>query len=172
MGGKLGAPRLGIVVDTREQAPLDFSRWPDVTVETATLRAGDYSLKGLERQFGVERKSIPDLVSSITTGRERLERELDVLKGFAVAAIVVEGTMEDVAHHRYRSKTAPESVLQTLAAWQVRYGVPTIWAGSPAGAAYMVRALARHYLRIANETLQAIVKTHGEAQAEGAGEAA
>lgn len=162
MPGKMGAPRLVILCDTREQAPLDFSRWPDVQVEAGTLRAGDYSLKGLERQFGIERKSLPDLVSSITTGRERLERELDVLKGFAVAAIVVEGTMDEVRRHRYRSQTSPESVLQTLAAWQVRYGVPTIWAGSPAGAAYMVRALARHYLRIATESLAAIVKAHGE----------
>jgi ERCC4-type nuclease len=61
-----------ILIDTREQAPLDFSRWPGVTVEVGTLNAGDYSLRGLEDRFALERKSISDLVGSVTTGRERL----------------------------------------------------------------------------------------------------
>ena len=151
-----------ILIDTLEQAPLDFSRWPGVTVEVGTLNAGDYSLRGLEDRFALERKSLPDLMSSLTTGRERLTRELERLRGYELAALLVEGTLEQVARHEYRSKAAPESVLQTLAAWHVRYGVPTLWAGSPAGAAYMVRALARWYLLDARKRLDSIIKAHGE----------
>lgn len=154
-----------IIVDTREQCPLDFRRWPDVAVEVAGLPQGDYSLAGLTDRFAVERKSLADLTASVTTGRERLVRELERLRGYDLAVIVVEATLEQVARHDYRSQVAPESVLQTLAAWHVRYGVPTLWAGSPAGAAYMVRALARHYLREAKNRLSAILKAHGEAEA-------
>lgn len=155
-----------IIVDTREQAPLRFDRWPEVSTVVKALAAGDYSLAGLEAQFAVERKSVADLVSSVTIGRDRLIREMERFRGYAVAAIVVEGTLEAVARHQYRSKANPDSVLQTLASWQVKYGVPTIWAGSPEGCAYMVRALARHYLRTAEQTAQAILRAHGEAEQE------
>jgi ERCC4-type nuclease len=151
-----------IIRDTREQQPLDFSRWPDVFVEVAGLPQGDYSLVGLTDRFAVERTSLSDLTASVTSGRDRLVRELERLRGYDLAAIVVEASLEDVAQHRYRSKVAPESVLQTLTAWHVRYGVPTLWAGSPAGAAYMVRSLARHYLREAEKRFSAIVKAHGD----------
>jgi len=153
-----------IVIDSRERHPLSFSRWPDVVVEVGGLHVGDYSLKGLESRFAIERKSVPDLVASVTRERERFERELTTLRGFDLAAIVVEGTMQEVARGLYRSRANPDAVLQTLAAFQVRYGVPTIWAGSPAGCAYMVRALARHFLRQAERTAQTILRTHKEAR--------
>lgn len=150
-----------LVQDTREQAPLDFSRWPEVVVEVGTLRAADYSLRGLEDRFGIERKSVSDLVGSVTSGRERLVRELEILRGFNLAVLVVEGDLGQVALHQYRSKASPDSVLQILAAWHSRYGVATIWAGTPAGAAYVVRSLARHYLREAHKRWENIVKAHG-----------
>jgi ERCC4-type nuclease len=151
-----------IVIDTREQLPLDFSRWPDVEVEVGTLNAGDYSLAGLEDKFGLERKSIPDLVASLTTGRERMVRELERLRSFEFKAIIVEGTLEQIANHDYRSQASPESILQTIAAWHVRYSIPTLWCGSAAGCAYQVRALARWFLLDAQKRLEAIVKAHGE----------
>ncbi|MGE4424742.1 MAG: ERCC4 domain-containing protein [Pseudodesulfovibrio sp.] len=151
-----------VVIDSREQLSLDFSRWGDVSTETGMLTAGDYSLRGLEDKFALERKSIPDLVASITTGRERLIRELERLRGYEVKAIIVEGTLEQVARHEYRSRTSPESVLQTLAAWQIKYDCSTLWCGSSAGCAYMVRALGRHYLRDAQLRLKAVIKAHGE----------
>ena len=150
-----------IVCDTREQMPLDFSRWPDVVVEVGALHSADYSLRGLEDRFGIERKSIPDLVGSVTTGRDRFTRELERLRGFDLAAIVAEGTLEQVARHEYRGQANPESVLQSLAAFHVRYRVPVLWCGSPSGCAYMVRSLARHFLREAQERLKSIIRAHG-----------
>lgn len=153
-----------IVIDNREQLPLDFTRWPDVLTEFGTLNAGDYSLAGLEDKFGLERKSIPDLVASLTSGRERMVRELERLRGYDFAAIVVEGTLEQIANHDYRSRTNPESILQTIAAWHVRYGIPTLWCGSAAGCAYQVRALARWFLLDAQKRLETILKSHDEAK--------
>lgn len=58
--GNLAGVRPVIVIDTREQAPLPFSR---LAVERGTLVSGDYSFRGGEELFAVERKSIPDLVA-------------------------------------------------------------------------------------------------------------
>lgn len=154
-----------ILIDTREQMPLCFSKWRDITTEVATLQTGDYSIHGLEDRFILERKSVADLVASLTTGRDRFVRELERMRGHEVKAIIVEGTLEQIARHDYRSQANPESVLQTLAAWHIRYGIPTLWCGSPAGCAYQVRALARWYLRESQERLEAIVKANGEGAA-------
>ena len=62
-----------ILIDTREQLPLDFARY-EVDVERATLATADYSLQGLETIVGVERKSESDLLGSLTQGRDRFER--------------------------------------------------------------------------------------------------
>lgn len=154
---------LRIVADSREQRPLDFSRWPEVAVEVAGLPAGDYSLRGLETAVAIERKSLDDLVGSLSSGRDRFEAELCRARGYDLFAIVVEGSMQDVAEHRYRSRMKPHAVLQSLIAFQVRYGVPTIWAGSPTGAAYVTKSLLEKCLREHTERLRAIVKAHGEA---------
>jgi ERCC4-type nuclease len=55
-----------IVVDTREQTPLPF---PDGVAVVDTLKQGDYSFRGAEDIFAIERKSIPDLVQSLMQGR-------------------------------------------------------------------------------------------------------
>ena len=62
-----------IIIDTREQRPLTFKHFPSVT---ACLSEGDYSILGYEGRFTVERKSIADLVGSVTHDRARFEREL------------------------------------------------------------------------------------------------
>jgi ERCC4-type nuclease len=69
-----------IVIDTREQDPLVFSRLQSVR---GTLTTGDYSIAGLESLFAVERKSISDLVGCcMGDSRQRFERELHRLRGF------------------------------------------------------------------------------------------
>jgi hypothetical protein len=63
-----------ILCDTREQTPLCFEGL-DCTVETATVPVFDYALKGDEQNWSIERKSINDLISSLTTkDGQRLER--------------------------------------------------------------------------------------------------
>jgi len=63
-GTQLKTPLPTIIVDTREQNPLDFSRfngWIE-RVEKRALKLGDYSIAGLEDICVVERKDLPDLV--------------------------------------------------------------------------------------------------------------
>lgn len=157
----MNTPKIILIQDSREQAPLDFSRWPEVTVEVAGLPSGDYALKGLETRAAIERKSIDDLAGSLTAGRERFEAELTRARGYDLFAIVAECTMQDVAQHRYRSRALPHALLQSLFACQTRFGISTIWAGSPQGAAYAVHSLLSKYLAEARKGLEAIVRAHG-----------
>jgi len=126
-----------LIVDTREQCPLDFSRY-DCEVERGTLATGDYSVAWLEHMAAIERKSINDLVACcMGEQRDRFERELSRGRELECFCVVVEASMQDVAEHNYRSNMHPHAVLQSLLTFQVRYRVPFVWAGSPRGAAYV-----------------------------------
>ena len=84
-----------IVVDSREQTPLVFTRLQAIP---GTLYAGDYSVCGLEASFAVERKSIDDLANCcMGANRERFERELHRLRGYRFKRLLVVGTREDIA---------------------------------------------------------------------------
>lgn len=133
-----------VLVDTREQEPLRFTRLPSVR---GALTTGDYSIVGAEDLFAVERKSIPDLVASVTSERERFERELHRLRGYRFKRLLVVGTRGEVEGHRYRSNASPKSVFGSLAAFEVRYDLPVVWAATPDEAAVMVEGWAWWFAR-------------------------
>ena len=58
---------LQVVIDSREQMPLDFG--PEVPTVRRKLDAGDYSAAGFEHRLAVERKSLSDLLGSLTRDR-------------------------------------------------------------------------------------------------------
>ena len=72
-----------VVVDSREQNPLDFGSWPTIT---KALPTGDYSVAGIETLIAIERKSLSDLVGSFTGGRDRFEREMLRMKSYRCRA--------------------------------------------------------------------------------------
>jgi DNA excision repair protein ERCC-4 len=123
-----------VVIDTREQCPLPFTRLPIVR---AGLVTGDYSIQGAENQFAVERKSISDLVSSITSERQRFERELTRLRGYEFRRLVIVGRLSDIEQQRYRSRTSPAAVMATLSAFEARYA-PVVFAADPNTAALLI----------------------------------
>src|ERR1700757_1958282 len=125
--GELADAEPMIVVDTREQLPLPFSR---LKTRAGALVTGDYSVAGLESLFAIERKSIGDLVGCcVGENRERFERELHRLRGYHFARLLVIGTRGEIEMQRYRSKISPRSVLGSLAAWEVRY-LPVVFAAT------------------------------------------
>ena len=113
-----------LIIDTREQTPLSFKNLPAIR---GTLTSGDYSIAGAQELFAVERKSIPDLVMSLTTERERFERELHRLRGFRFARLLIVGAESEIATHRYRSNANPKAVLHSLWAFEARYNVPLVF---------------------------------------------
>ena len=91
-----------IVVDTRERRGWDF---PGAVRKK--LEAGDYSVSGLEHLVCVERKSLADLVQSLTRARARFFREIAILARRRFAAVVVEAAVADLVGHRYASDASP-----------------------------------------------------------------
>ena len=135
------AEPLVILQDTREQCLWRFSR--ATRVDVVTLTEGDYSLAGFSDRIRVERKSLADLVGSITTGRERFIDECRRLTSFEFRLLVVESSVETVPAHAYRSQTNPQSVLGSVIALHVDYGLPCIWAGDAGNAANIVERIFR-----------------------------
>lgn len=137
-----------LIEDTREQTPLDFSRFePFVRVERGTLESGDYSIRGHEGEFAIERKSLADLIGTITQGHERFERELQRLESFRYAAVVVEASEISLRSGQYRSMLPPKSAIGMIRAFEVRYKIPFHFAGSRNMAAQLIYELAYYFKR-------------------------
>ena len=124
-----------IIQDTREQTPLKFIHLP---VIVAGLTTGDYSVKGLEDDFAVERKSLSDLYGSLTTGRDRFMRELQRMLAHPFRRLLIIGSEREIEQGTSRFRTAnPKSILHSLAAIEAR-GIPVVFAPSSAIAANLV----------------------------------
>ncbi|MCX7012832.1 MAG: ERCC4 domain-containing protein [Candidatus Sumerlaeota bacterium] len=137
-----------IQIDSREQCPLLFHRFG---IERATLACGDYTLKGFgdfsNPQIIFERKSLPDLISSLTLQRDRFLREVELLRRFAWRGLVVEGLKEQVEQHHYRSQANPSAILQTLVALELRANLHVEWCADATGAAAYVENAVRMFVR-------------------------
>ena len=118
-----GIPELEIVVDAHERYPYRFAGQQVRTVRRA-LSCGDYAV-AIEDEVvaAVERKSLPDLVGSLTGGR--LRYALGELAALPRAAVVVEDRYSQVfAVDRVR----PALVADGLAELQVRWpAVPIVF---------------------------------------------
>lgn len=110
---------LEILVDVHERYAYRFAGQQVRTVERA-LRAGDYAVTdGAVMVAAVERKSLADLVSSLTSGR--LRYALGELAALPRAAVVVEDRWSQIFSLEY---VRPAVVADGLAELQVRW--PTI----------------------------------------------
>ena len=148
-----------IIIDSREQRPLPITAFP---VETETLPCGDYTVKGFgtweNPQFVIERKSIPDLINSLTSGRARFMKEVEKLRQFRFAAILIEGREADVVSGAYLSRVTPQSILASLSAIQVRAGVHVIWAMDRDGAVTALERLVRQFCRGVEKDYRRLLK--------------
>jgi hypothetical protein len=119
-----GLAELRIVVDTHEQYPYRFATQP-VTVVRRALPCGDYGLVADGRLVAaVERKSLPDLVSSLVEGR--LRYALADLAALPRAAVVVEDRYSKVFTLEH---VRPAVVADGLAELQVSWpNVPIVFA--------------------------------------------
>lgn len=120
-----------ILVDTREQTPWVFQ---DYEILRQALPVGDYSIMGCESSVVIERKSLHDFVQTIIHNRERFGKECKTLSQMPHVCIIVEGSIEDVKRHRYKSRAKPGSVLAIAESLERKYGIPIVWAGNRYGA--------------------------------------
>src|ERR1700730_12276222 len=149
--GELADTSPVVIVDTREQEPLTFSR---LESRRGTLTTGDYSVAGLESLFAVERKSISDLVGCcVGENRTRLERELHRLRGFRFKRLLIVGSEEQILRAQYRSSIEPKAIPGTLSAFEIRYDVPTVYCATPEVAARQVERWVFWFAREMVETV-------------------
>lgn len=128
-----------LVVDTREQTPLTFINLP---ADPGTLYTGDYSIRGFEDDFAIERKTIPDLVASLTRERDRFMRELLRLRGCAFRRLLIVGSVQDIEKGNYRSKASPRSIMASLSAIEARFYLPILFEETEEQAALRIERLA------------------------------
>lgn len=147
-----------ILIDSREQRPFNFSRY-DIETEVRTLSIGDYSLPGFEDKISIERKTINDLIGCLKgKGRNRFERKLAKARHYELFTVLCEFNLSDLTNGNYKSQMKPHSTLQSVLAFQVRYGVPFTFCGSRSAAEYTCYWLLQKYLREIGERYKQVVK--------------
>ena len=125
-------PKPVVLVDTREQNPLNLSRFGNwIQAERrATLKTGDYSVEGMEDMLTLERKSLSDLIGSLIHGRRRFLDECERMTQFRWRAILVEASYEDVkspyAHLEF-TEAHPNGIAGSLDAIECKYSIPVIY---------------------------------------------
>lgn len=119
------AEEIVITTDTREQLFLDFTKFRGVSSVRGTLKTGDYSIQGYEDQITFERKSVQDLVGTLTSGHTRFLREMERMRTFKAKYILIEHTPDILynycAKHGWQRKF--NTIIQSLLAYACHYQV-------------------------------------------------
>lgn len=100
--------------------------------------------------------------------RTRFERELERLRGFESAAVVVEPPMSALALGEYRSALNPKAAYESVVAFMCRYRLPFYFAQDRRGAERFTYSFLRHFLRTVERRYQAVAKTKAQTLAKGA----
>jgi ERCC4-type nuclease len=143
-----------IIIDTREQRPYEF-KTPAIK---GTLDTGDYSIAGLEHLVAIERKTLPDLIGCLCSGRERFKRELHRGKSLDYFAIVIECSLSDIVSGGYRSRMTPKSAIQSLLAFSIRYRLPVFFVENRSYGARITESLLLKYAREMEKRAEAVQK--------------
>ena len=134
-GGKtIDVPKPTILIDTREQEGhhYDFERFPNWIAGTQRqcLKTGDYTVKGLEAKITIERKTLEDLVGTLTANRKTFIRECQRMEHFHRKVIVIETTLARLKSRYAHSDAHPNAIFGTLVAIQERFGIQTMFAAT------------------------------------------
>lgn len=114
------------VIDTREQLPYTLA---PLSSTVKKLETGDYSLLGFEDEVCVERKSLPDYLSTISKGRDRWEDQIERMLLFPTRLVVIEASWADLYSDIWRSQMHPNAVVGSTMSFMAR-GIPILMAGS------------------------------------------
>jgi len=125
-GTQLKTPKAVLLVDTREQNPLDCSRFTGwfARIEKKALALGDYSIAGLEDECVVERKDLADLVHSLTTDRSVFISRVCRMSEYPHRLLVITTALSQVKSKYPFSAVDPNRIMQSLIAVLAGLGVP------------------------------------------------
>ena len=131
-----------IIIDTREQTPFFFMDYPCDTMFSA-LHTGDYSIAGWEDRVTIERKSGIDLCGCLTSSRERFERELERMRDFEAACVIVECPLNKLT--KLNRKLNKNSIEQSILSFAFRYRVPFFFASGRNHGEWLAFNCLRHF---------------------------
>ena len=143
------AEEIVITTDTREQLTLDFTKFRGVSSVRGTLKTGDYSIQGYEDTICFERKSVQDLVGTLTSGHTRFLREMERMRSFKAKYILIEHTPDVLynycAKHGWQRKF--NTIIQSLLAYACHYQVRVRFCKDREDMAEYIVKKAREFLR-------------------------
>lgn len=104
-----------IIVDTREQYPLEFGKYKDCEGSISrALKVGDYAIEGMEDLICIERKaSTIEIARNLGVDQVRFYKELNKMKDFKYKYIVCEFSMEEMIEYPNNSGI-PKYALEKL----------------------------------------------------------
>jgi ERCC4-type nuclease len=126
-------PKPIVLVDAREKCPFDFSQFKNWIAgeKRTTLKAGDYSIEGMENLLVLERKTLSDLITTVIQQRERFFKQCEKMTKYRWRALLIEASYEDIKtpydYEIYNTLAHPNAVSGTLDALEARYGIPVIY---------------------------------------------
>ena len=144
-----------LIQDTREQRPL-FSRIPKgLTIQSATLHDGDYSIKGFESKFAIERKFIGDLFPYCSSEREKTVAKMKRFRSMVDAGgwvgLCIEEKESTVYQHQNFIQVSPETVRGAIISFAIRYHVNVYFAGNRENAARFILDHACRFYKMVHE---------------------
>ena len=152
-GTQLKTPRPVVVIDTREQNPLDFSRFAGwfAGMERKALQLGDYSIAGLEEVCVVERKGLSDLVHSCTTNRCVFVKRLRQMAQYPHRLLLITSTLSQIKSPHAHAGVNPNYLTQSLIAMLAGLQVPFLCSethelGEELVASYLYQVHLYHWL--------------------------
>ena len=125
-GKTIQIPMPVVVIDSREHMGYKFERftnWFSGTVRKQ-LPVGDYTLQEMEEEVSIERKTVPDLVSSIIHSRKDFIEKCEKLSTFRKKCLVIEGSLSQIKTPYDETQAHPNAVLGSLLAAQERWEIP------------------------------------------------
>jgi ERCC4-type nuclease len=154
-GTQLKAPAPIVLVDTREQNPLDFSRFKGwfAGIERKALKLGDYSIAGLEDVCVVERKNLSDLIHSCTSERSVFIHRLRQMAQYPHRLLLVTSTLGEIKSPYSMAGVNPNRITQSLIAMLAGLQIPFLCSethelGEELVASYLYQVHLYHWLEI------------------------
>ena len=118
-----------IIEDSRESAPLNFTKPYIDMVIREKLDFGDYSchFDGQVCPIYFERKSLSDLFGTLTSGYKRFKDEINrSIESKSRLVIIIEVSLTDILKGHKHSSVKGESIAKTLFTLMVRHHIPFI----------------------------------------------